>query len=145
MSRSSERRARKIALWLLYATDVTGAEVDETINFSQESMDDILKSNPELWTRVTNIVNGVTDNLDALNESIQAVSPRWKLNRMAAVDRNILRIGAWEILNEGLPPLPVINSCVDLGKEYGEKTTSGFVNGLLDEICKQNAIEISKK
>ena len=61
---------------------------------------------------------------------------------MAPIDRNILRLGAWELLHAKSSPLPVINACVDLGKEFGEKSTSGFINGLLDELCKANDVAL---
>ncbi len=142
MSRSLERRARKVALWVLFSVDLTGAPVDEALALCHDSMDDMIKSNPELWNKVVSSVTGVTNTFEDLNVAIQAVSPRWKLNRMAAIDRTILRIGAWEILHAQSAPLPVINHCVDLGKEYGEKSTSGFVNGLLDELCKTKGIAL---
>ena len=142
MSRSLERRARKVALWVLYSVDLTGAPVDEALELCRDSMDDIIKSDPDLWNKVIVSVTGVTNTFSDLNTAIQAVSPRWKLDRMAAIDRTILRIGAWEIMHTGALPLPVINHCVDLGKEYGEKSTSGFVNGLLDEICKTHGIKL---
>ena len=142
MSRSLERRARKVALWVLYSVDLTSAPVDEALELCRGSMDDIIKSDPELWNKVVISVTGVTNKFDELNTIIQGVSPRWKLGRMAAIDRTILRIGAWEIIHTGALPLPVINHCVDLGKEYGEKSTSGFINGLLDEICKTQGIAL---
>lgn len=144
MSRSLERRARKVALWVLYSVDLTGAPVDEALELCHDSMDDIIKSDPDLWNKVVESVNGVTNCFDELNVAIQAVSPRWKLDRMAAIDRTILRIGAWEVMHANALPLPVINHCVDLGKEYGEKSTSGFVNGLLDELCKTQGIALNK-
>ena len=143
MSRSLERRARKVSLWVLYSIDVTGGEVDEALSLCRDSMDDIIKSNPDLWEKVVKSVRGVSGNLTEINKAIQAVSPRWKLGRMASIDRTILRMGAWEIVHDGASPLPVINHCVDLGKEYGEKSTSGFINGLLDELCKTQGIALS--
>ena len=71
------------------------------------------------------------------------MSPHWKLERMASIDRNILRLGAWEILTNHRSPIVVINACVELGKLYGEKDTPGFINGLLDQLCKNHKIKVS--
>ena len=62
---------------------------------------------------------------------------------MATIDRNILRLGAWELLSGDQPPRAVINACIELGKDYGEQGTPAFINGLLDELCRRHEIPIT--
>ncbi len=135
--------ARRVALWMLFAMDVTGRDVEELLFESYATLHELEPQLDQAWERVEQRITGVNDSFDDLNNSIQAVSPRWKLERMAIMDRNILRLGAWEILSDSQPPLAVINACIELAKLYGEKGTPAFVNGLLDELCKSRQIAIS--
>lgn len=125
----SEIRARKAALWILFAMDVTGLPMEELLFDSRSTLYDL---EPELehgWSRLEDRLNGLYDEMDRINAEIQKVSPRWKVERMAIMDRNILRLGAWEILSDHQPPIAVINACIELAKLYGEKGTPAFVNG----------------
>lgn len=139
----ADEAARRGALWALYALDVTDViEVDEFLSQSfglfMEEREDVA----EAWESLEERVYGVLGKMDTLNEQIQALSPRWKLERMATVDRNLLRLGCWEILEGFCRPIVTINGCVDLAKEYGGKSTPAFVNGLLDQLCSDHKIEI---
>lgn len=144
-SKSVEREilARKVALWLLFAMDATGRHAEELMFDSYATLHDLEPGLEDAWHRVEERMTGVTDEFARLNATIQEISPRWKLERMAMIDRNILRLGAWEILSDAQPPLAVINACIELAKLYGEKGTPAFVNGLLDELCKRHEIEVS--
>ncbi len=93
-----------------------------------------------LWEQVEARVLGVWQLREELNAQVQAVSPRWRLDRMATIDRNILRLGAWEVLANKSAPISVVNDCIELGKRYGEKGTPSFINGLLDQLCKNHKI-----
>ncbi len=135
--------ARRVALWLLWAADVTSRAGTEVLLESRNTAIDVEPRVATRWREVEARVQGVSDRLEMLNEQVQAVSPRWKLERMASIDRNILRLGAWEILTNHRAPLVVINACVELGKLYGEKDTPGFINGLLDQLCKNHQIKVS--
>ncbi len=144
MSDSNSRLIRRAAVLVLYAID--SAEVDESdaLDTIPGTLTDEFGSRVgQVWDDVTLAVHGVQARIEELNAEIQAVSPRWKVERMAPVDRTILRVGAWEILHAEHPPLEVINACVDLAKEYGEKTTPAFINGLLDQLCQNHDITIS--
>ena len=145
MTQAQKRRdvaARKAALWMLHALDVTGRGMDELLRDSEETALELEPSLEGGWRDVEARVIGVSQDLPDLNAKVQAVSPRWKLERMAPIDRNILRLGAWELLAGYRAPLDIINGCVDLGKVYGGKNTPGFVNGLLDQLCKNHHIQV---
>ena len=127
------RKAQRAALWLLYAMDVAEGSADEALQAAQ-TVAELEDGAEDYWSEVERRVRGVADKLSQIDEIVQRVSPRWRIDRMARIDRNILRLGTWELLFAELPAAPVIDSCVDLGKEYGEKGTGAFVNGLLDQI-----------
>jgi len=142
MSESAQRRARRVSLWLLYALDIAGGRPEDALQAARETATELEEDADIPWDRVQAMVVGTHGRLEELTAVVQAVSPRWKVDRMAPIDRNILRLGAWEILHGGHPPLAVINGCVDLAKDYGDKGTPAFVNGLLDQICRNNEIAI---
>jgi transcription antitermination protein NusB len=140
---SEQEKAREVALWVLYGMDVADRLVPGAIEDFYAIAQDLDPQVEDLWSDVSERVEGVVGQRPHLDEQIQQVSPRWRLERMAVVDRNILRLGAWELFAGQTPPIVVINACVELAKGYGEQNTPGFVNGLLDQICKDHGIEIS--
>lgn len=89
-------------------------------------------------------VNGVLDNLATLDATIIEHSDNWRLDRMTAVDRNILRMALFEILHcPEIPKNVVINEAVEIGKKYGTEDSGAFVNGILD--CVANEAENLKQ
>lgn len=142
MTPTAHRKARRVALWLLYALDVSGGTPESALRAARQTLVELQEDSGDYWDEIVVRVRGVYDRLDELNEVIQDVSPRWRIDRMAHIDRTILRLGAWEILHGGVPPISVIDACVDLAKEYGEKGTPAFVNGLLDQICRDHDVEM---
>lgn len=81
------------------------------------------------------IVTGARANMGAIDAELEAVAHNWTLSRMAAIDRNVLRLGAYELMfRPDLPPAVSINEAVDLAKNYSTKDSGAFVNGILDKI-----------
>jgi len=84
------------------------------------------------------LVRGVQSERPAIDEIIQRTSTNWKLDRMARVDRNILRLAVYELLRRGDVPVRVtLNEAIELGKKFGSEESSSFVNGVLDRIAHQ--------
>lgn len=137
------RKAREAALWALYGMDVTNAfwagDLDDFYLIARDQDAELDQVRAEVEVRVRGVVEGRAQ----LDTQIGELSPRWRLERMAVIDRNLLRMGIWEILAGHTAPLIVINACVELAKEYGEQGTPGFINGLLDQVCKDYDIKIS--
>lgn len=142
MTPTPHRKARRAALWLLYALDVADGEPDQALLAARETLVELQEDSGEYWNEIEVRVRGVHERLDELNTIIQEVSPRWRIERMAHIDRTILRLGTWEILFGDVPPIAVIDACVDLAKDYGEKGTPAFVNGLLDQICRDHDVDM---
>lgn len=87
-------------------------------------------------------IEGLEARRAEIDEKLQLTSKRWKLERMSPVDRNVLRIGVFELLEKLLPPRDVIYDCVELGRLYGDEPTPGFINGMLDQFCRDNKIAL---
>lgn len=141
--REIERLTRRAALLILSGADIAKTDADEALHYDKATL--VGEYGPRLaqhWDMVEARVVGVRERFDEVTEEVQKVSPRWRVERMAPVDRSILRLGAWEILHGDVSPLEVIDHCVDLAKDYGEKDTPAFVNGLLDQLCQDHDIEI---
>lgn len=84
------------------------------------------------------IVRGVADNQDVCDEAIRKASTNWRLERMARVDRNVLRLGTWELMQKGAVAVPravVLDEAVELAKRFGTEDSGAFVNGVLDRIA----------
>ena len=81
-------------------------------------------------------VEGVLDELTAVDEVIRKASTNWRLERMARVDRNVLRLGAWELLHSrDVPRAVILDEAVELAKRFGSEESGAFVNGVLDRIA----------
>lgn len=139
-----DKKMREVALWVLYGLDVTERLAVDAIDELYPIAHDLAPQAHEIWHGVEKRVAGVIEKRPQIDEWIQEVSPRWRVDRMAVIDRNLLRIGVYELFSHETPPIVVINACVELAKEYGEATTPAFVNGLLDQICTDHDIEVDK-
>jgi N utilization substance protein B len=88
------------------------------------------------------LVKGVMDCETELDSLLDNCSKNWKLSRMSAVDKNIMRIGAFELLKcSDIPSSVTINEAVEIGKKFGAKDSASFINGVLDQIRKQKNSE----
>ncbi len=130
-------QAREITLKALYQFDIH-RQIDDCAypkaadfeDFLQDSTDD-----PEVRDYARRLLSGVVSSLDDLDEQIAAVSENWRLNRTAAVDRCVLRIGLFEMLEfSEVPPKVAINEAIELAKKYSAEQSGAFVNGILDKI-----------
>lgn len=142
-------RSREFGLQILYQMDVSDSSFKDTVEDfwkdkadrnTTESEKDALeldKKDPEVRLYAEKIVKGVLDNLERIDPTVEKYAENWSMERMAFVDRNILRLGAYEILYcDDIPVKVAINEAVELAKRYGEADSSKFVNGILDHIAK---------
>lgn len=123
---------REAALQMLFALDVTGATVAQVMaGYWRE-----LPGNVEGREFADELVREVSAATEKIDEAIRGASKHWRLERMARVDRNILRLGAYELQSEpGVPRAVIIDEAVELAKRYGAEGSSVFVNGVLDRIA----------
>jgi transcription antitermination factor NusB len=124
-------RGRELALQLLYQLDLRG---DETLGFADEFLKNEEKDR-ETRAFALKLIRGVHEHLEELNREIQSVAQNWDLSRMAVVDRNVLRLAAYELLHcRDIPPKVAINEAIELGKRYSTQNSGAFINGILDKI-----------
>jgi N utilization substance protein B len=126
---SARTKARKRALDLLYAAEVRGrSAVDE---LAEHAVDATVNPYTE------ELVRGITDRAERLDEVIASYSQAWTLDRMPAVDRNLLRLGAYEVLYvDDVPDAVAISEVVHLARDLSTDESPGFVNGVLGNIAR---------
>ena len=129
-------RAREVALQLLFQLDLhPRAEWDGLTAFAHEQLDDPVELEP--FCRA--LLEGVQQHRADLDRRLGAAAENWKLHRMAVVDRNVLRLGAFELLHRrDTPPKVALDEAIELARRYGSAESPAFVNGVLDRL-RQNA------
>jgi len=124
-------RAREVALQYLYQHDLLqGTATEDLPEFLREQDEDA-----EVRRFARDLVEGTVETRAGLDAEIQAVAQNWQISRMAVIDRNILRMAAYEMLHtRDVPPKVAINEAIELGKRYSTEKSGAFVNGILDRI-----------
>jgi N utilization substance protein B len=123
---------REAALQMLFAMESAEHDADRAIHdFWREFPGDA-----EGRAYADELVRGVARNRDALDAQIRNVSTHWRLERMTPIDRNILRLGTFELgFQDEVPRAVAIDEAVELAKRYGTDNSSSFVNGVLDKVA----------
>jgi N utilization substance protein B len=124
-------RAREIALKLLYQVDVGGVPPEEALTGYLERR----KLPPDVVAFAEGLVRGVARERPDLDRRIGAAAEGWKVERMPAVDRNLLRMAVFELVRGAdAPPAVVIDEALELAKRYCDAESGPFINGVLDHI-----------
>jgi len=125
------RKARALALQALYEVDSAGHGAEEVV--TRLLAEERLSEENANFTR--ELVSGVIQNREKIDENIQSFAPAWPIEQIPVVDRNILRLAIFEILLDNKVPIKVaINEAVELGKIFGSDSSSKFVNGVLGSV-----------
>lgn len=125
-------KAREYALQILYAIDITKDEPQKCMERFWEHSDE---KSPDIKAFTGDIVSGVCNNISNIDPTISKHATNWELDRMAVIDRNILRLATYELLYiEEIPPKVSINEAIDIAKKFGGNDSGKFVNGVLDKI-----------
>lgn len=131
-------RARELAAKFLYQGDLNGAsDIDdaELAAFLKEATD-----NSEVAAFAAELIRGYWQQRQTIDQRIEEVSHHWKLDRMAVIDRNIIRLGAYELMfRTDVPALVTINEAIELAKKFSTNKSGPFVNGVLDSLRKKYA------
>lgn len=124
-------RAREVALQLLFQYDLNpGMDRADIERFTAARLRE-----PDLIAFCLGLLDGVVANLESIDARLASIAENWRVPRMAVVDRNALRMGAYEILfRPETPPAVAINECIELARRYGSKDSPAFVNGILDPL-----------
>jgi N utilization substance protein B len=135
MAQAKRTKARERALQALYQIDVAATGLDEALSRFWKSFEPVER---EVRDLAEQLVRGVAEHRRDLDETIEAVSTHWRLDRMAKVDRNVLRLATYELVHRpDVPVRVVINEAIELGKKYGSESSGAFVNGVLDKVAQQ--------
>ncbi|EYF05888.1 Transcription termination protein NusB [Chondromyces apiculatus DSM 436] len=117
---------------MLFALEVSSDPAPRVVtNYWRETPGD-----PEGREYADEIVLGFAGAADKVDSTIRKASTNWRIERMARVDRNVLRLGAWELVHRpDVPRAVILDEAVELAKRYGSEDSSAFVNGVLDKIA----------
>jgi N utilization substance protein B len=131
---SSRRQAREHALQVLFQIDMTGDDLEEVLDLHWREADDP----PETREFAERILKGVVADAVRIDSLIKSSSQNWRIERMAGVDRNVIRLALYELLHEQETPAAVIiNEAIEIAKRFGGEESASFVNGVLDAIRKE--------
>jgi len=128
--RRRRTRARKCALEFLYMLDLRGEEM-------LEELEGFLEGEPDRSVRrfARDLIEGVRREREELDRRITEATDNWVIERMAVIDRNILRLASYELLRlDDVPPKVTINEAIELAKKFSTAESSSFVNGVLDKV-----------
>lgn len=124
-------KAREAALKLLYEYEISKNSLEKILkrnDLSELKDEDLIKFSEELFL-------GVVQNLEKIDELLQKHTLNWRVERLAILDKNILRIGTYELLfHPEIPAAVIIDDAVELAKIYGDEEAPKFINGVLDNI-----------
>jgi N utilization substance protein B len=134
---ASRRRAREIALQVLFEAEVGRQPLADTLGRAREFAPD------EDWVFITALCEGTWAAREELDARLAAVTSGWSPERLAGTDRAILRLAAFELLHLGTPAPVVINEAIELAKAYSTEDSGRFVNGVLGALVRPGAGQAS--
>ena len=136
---ASRHLSRSIVLQSLYEWDFFGKQEGKLKGMTERNIREFgpgIQDESFIW----NLVDGVINNIQRLDEIIGIAAPEWPLEQVAMVDRNILRIGLFELIfadKEEVPPKVAINEAIELAKSFGGESSGRFVNGVLGTVFRE--------
>lgn len=126
--------AREFAIQFLYQS-----ESDKIFHFSDSHFTDFARHfqiSSEMIPGVKEMCRSTLDRISEIDEIIVSFSANWKLDRMASIDRNVLRLATAELIDKKAPPKVILNEAIELAKKFGTNDSGKFVNGVLDRIVR---------
>jgi N utilization substance protein B len=127
-------KARECAFQILYQREISGEPMESVV----ESFWRVRSGTAHMRAMAERLAYGAAGRLAQLDEAIAAAAVNWRLDRIAPVDRTILRLGTYELAAEtATPPAVVLDEAIELAKRFGEADSPAFVNGVLDAIRKE--------
>jgi N utilization substance protein B len=136
---SARTKARKRAVDLLYGADLREISLNEAIA-TESARAESQPARETSWRYARDIVVGITEHGDEIDELIETYAQGWTIDRMPTLDRAIVRIGIWEIMfNDEVPDSVAVSEAVKMASELSTDDSAGFVNGLLGRIAQLRA------
>ncbi len=144
---ASRHLSRSIVLQSFYEWDFFGrrvGELDDIVNRNIDSFAPGLQEKDFIFT----LIKGINDNIEKIDNIIKVAAPEWPIEQVAIVDRNVLRIGLYELLfgdKSEVPPKVAINEAIELAKNFGGESSGRFVNGVLGTVFREMEKEIENR
>ena len=132
---SSRHRSRQRALQILFLWDNRRQPVDEALNAFYDTL--YSEEHPERDQFASDLVHGTIQSLDEVDERIRRHAEHWRMERMPAVDRNILRLAVYEMTHSPTPAAVVIDEALELARKFSNEESVQFVNGVLDAVHRE--------
>jgi len=131
-------RARELCLQYLYQVDLVGDGIlDDLDDFLREE-----ETDRDTRSYAREMILATSKNRDKIDSEIKAVAQNWEIHRMAVIDRNVLRLGTYELVfRDDIPPKVAINEAIELGKRFSTSNSGSFINGILDKIKSKRQAE----
>jgi N utilization substance protein B len=136
---ASRHLSRSVAMQSLYEWDFHGKVDSELEKITEKNIEEFgkgLESYDFIWA----IVNGIKENIEVIDKIIEKTAPEWPINQINILDRNVLRIGIFELLYENkdeVPPKVAINESIELAKNFGGENSRKFINGVLGTVYRE--------
>jgi N utilization substance protein B len=131
----ARRTARERALQALYQMEMTPGSIQDALEAAWAAAE-VTNKEPEAVKFARELTEGVMAHRAEIDRLIEQHSHNWRLDRMSRIDRNVLRLGVFELkYRPDIPKKVSLNEAVELGKNFGTEESSAFVNGLLDRVA----------
>lgn len=134
--------AREMAVQMLYQSDLGGSplpQIFHAFDLSEYLARAGKQQTEEAFLFAQELVKGTLESREKIDDLIRSQADNWRLERMPAVDRNVLRLAIFEMLHEtDTPKLVIVDEAIELAKKFGSEQSGRFVNGLLDGLLKQH-------
>jgi len=136
---ASRHLSRSIVMQSLYEWDFSGKKPEDLKKIVEKNIQEFgpgLQDQTFVWQLIT----GTVQRIDEINKIIEKAAPEWPLDQITIVDRNVLRIGLYELLygnKEEVPPKVAINEAIELAKTFGGESSGKFINGVLGTVYKE--------
>jgi N utilization substance protein B len=136
-----KRKTREIAMQILFAWD-SQATMDAGVGaqVAEDCSDDA-----EIRNEAMEIAKGAWEQIATIDPWIERLAPKWPPRRQPSVDRALIRMAAWELLNSQTPPKVVIAEAIELSKEFSTVQSAAFINGVLDSLLKEHQALTGKR
>jgi N utilization substance protein B len=137
---AARHRSRHRAVQILYQCDIRGLEPDEAIrNFYEGLYSEENEEPPARDAFMEELVRGALSQREDIDKRIEEFSAHWRIDRMSAVDRNILRLAIHEMIEHKNPPAVIIDEALELARRFSGEESVAFINGVLDAVRKKIA------
>lgn len=130
----ARRKARELALQMLFQHDVAGNEPDDII----ETFEDIQRVRPNIREFAIRVFRGTLEKQTEIDKIVVEQAENWRLSRMPVVDRNLIRMAIYEMMYlDETPKLVILDEAIEIAKRFGTEKSSQFINGILDGVLKR--------